>query len=189
MSKSFYILSTFGELVDIAIHLKEVEKCDVVLGITDMDYQKVGQGIVKRDNNWFKYLGQNYVFIIDGCEHGELQLYLRSQGEAVFGNGGPASEKLEEDRQMGQKLFKLAGFPQPESQNFTEISQAIQFVKENRDRRFVLKQNGSAPKSLSYVGKFEDSSDMLFHLQELQNKWNEAEFGKFNGDIMEFVDG
>ena len=189
MSNKFYILSNYGEMLELALHLQDVEKCEVVFSVPDHSCEKIGEGMVKKDNDWFNYLGKGYIFVVDGCEHGELQLYLRSKGEAVFGNGGPTSEKLESDRQFGQRLLKAAGFPQPESTNFTDINKAIQFVLAHKEKRWVLKQNGEAPKHLNYIGKFLNSVDLLWHLEQLQTKWNEAEYGKFDVDIMEFANG
>ncbi len=189
MNKKFYILSTYGELLELALHLQDVEKCDVVFSVPDHDCDKIGEGMVKKDNDWFNYMGKGYVFVIDGCEHGELQTFLRSKGEAVFGNGGVGSEKLESNRQLGQQLLKLAGFPQPESKNFTNIDEAIRFVAENKKTRYVLKQNGDAPKHLNYIGKFADSVDLLWHLDQLKTKWNESEYGKFDVDVMEYAEG
>ena len=55
--------------------------------------------------------------------------------------------------------------------------------------RFILKQNADAPKSLNYMAKFEDNSDLIFHLEELKKSWNENEFGEVDFDLMEVVRG
>jgi phosphoribosylamine-glycine ligase len=55
--------------------------------------------------------------------------------------------------------------------------------------KFILKQNGDAPKSINYKGKFESNEDMIYHLEELQKSWNESEYGAFDCDLMEVVEG
>jgi len=185
MKNKFYILSTYGEMLDVALHLQDIEGCEVVFSVPDQEYSKIGEGMIKKDNLWFNYLGQGYTFIIDGCENSQLQEYLRSKGEFVFGNGGKKSADIEDNRQLGQKIC----FPQPESKNFTSIDDALKFVQEHKDKRWVMKQNGSAPKHLNFIGKFDNNEDMIFHLNEIKKKWNESEWGKFDVDLMEFVEG
>ena len=182
----YFIKSEFGELLDLAMHLKE-EGNEVVFA-TNHEYCKIGEGILKHDCKWWNYMGKDYIFIVDGCEDGNFQDWMRSQGELVFG-GCEMGDKLENDRQLGQKLFKSAGFYQPESKNFKEIDDAIEFIHENKERRWILKQNGDAPKSINHMGKFDNNEDMLFHLQSLKKRWNETMYGKFDCDLMEIVEG
>ena len=42
--------------------------------------------------------------------------------------------------------------------------------------RYILKQEGDASKSINYLAKFDDNTDLIYHLEELKKKWNEAEF-------------
>ena len=42
---------------------------------------------------------------------------------------------------------------------------------------------------INHMGKFDDASDMIFHLQGLQKTWNEQEWGKVDFDLMEVVEG
>jgi len=183
----FIIHTEFGELLDIAIHLKN-EGNEVVMYIPDRESKKVGDGMVEKIENWHNELGKGSIWLVDGCSHGNLQDWLRSQGEFIFG-GCEMGDKLENDRQLGQKLFKSAGFYQPESKNFTDIDNALDFVLKNRDRKWILKQNGDAPKSINHMGKFDGNIDMIFHLQSLKKRWNETAYGKFDCDLMEIVDG
>lgn len=184
----FLIFTEFGELLDLAIHLQDIEKQDVIMHIPSHEYAKIGDGIIKKEKDWWNCIGKGYIWVFDGCAHGSLQDYLRAANELVFG-GSEKGDKLENDRQLAQEWFKAAGFKQPKSQNFKSIDDAIKYVNENKDQRWILKQNGDAPKSLNHMGKFDGSEDMLFHLEELKKKWNEAEFGKFDCDLMEVVEG
>jgi len=184
----FIVISTYGELLDIAIQLEKVEKYETVFCTIDHDYSKIGEGIVTKEKEWHRYIGKNYVWIIDGCENADLQDWLREQGEYVVGTNTELSE-MENDRQKGQDWFKKAGFKQPFSKNFKNIDECLEFVKENIDTKYILKQNGDAPKSINYKGKFDSNEDMIYHLEECKKSWNEAEYGAFDCDLMEVVEG
>ena len=185
--RKFFVLSSFGELLDVAMRLQD-EGEDVVLYVPDKDYKTIGDGIVPKATNWHEYLGKGYIFVVDGCENAGLQDWLRSQGEAVVGTNEVMTE-YEEDRQKGQELFKKCGFKQPDSENFTDFDEAIDFIEENEGTRFILKQNGDAPKSLNHMSKFDDGSDMIYHLEELKNTWKESTNGPVDFDLMEIVEG
>ncbi len=187
MSK-FLIFSEYGETLDLALHLQDIEKQEVVMYIADHDYRKIGEGLVKKEVAWWNCIGKGYIWVFDGCSHGNLQDWLRGRGESVFG-GSEKGDKLENDRQLAQGWFRAAGFKQPTSKNFHSFDDAVKFVSDNKSKRWILKQNGDAPKSLNHMGKFDDSSDMLFHLEELKKAWNETEFGKVDFDLMEVVEG
>lgn len=184
----FLVLSTFGELLDLAIYLSKVEKYEVLFCTLDDEYKKIGQGIVEKTDKWWENLGKDFVWVIDGCEHAEMQDWLREMGEYVVGTNKEMSD-LEEDRQKGQDWFVKAGFNQPDSQNFKDIDEAIEYVRENDGKVFILKQNGSAPKHINHKGHFESGIDMIYHLEECKKHWNENEWGAFDCDLMEVVKG
>lgn len=184
----FILFSEFGEIADLGIYLQDVEKHEVVFHIENKESRKIADGILIHVEDWYRYMGKGYVWVFDSCSFGDLQDWMREKGEAVFG-GCAEGDKLENDRQAGQDWFAEAGFDQVESQNFKDFDEASDFVSEHDDKRWILKQNGSAPKSLSHMGKFDDSSDMLYHLSELKKRWNEAQFGPVDFDLMEVVEG
>lgn len=130
----FIIVSEYGELLDLAMHLKFNEGHDVLLHIPGHDTKKIGDGIIEKiDDSWI-HMGQGYIWVFDGCVRGKRQDWLRSKGELVFG-GTEKGDKLENDRQMGQKLFKAAGFHQPISKNFkgpSAFDDAIKYINENK---------------------------------------------------------
>ena len=187
-NRKFLIVSKYGEILDLALWLQDVEHEDVTFCVTNDENKKIGLGLVKKSDTWMQFMGQGCVWVFDGCEDGKLQDWLRSKGEAVFG-GSEKGDRLENDRQLGQRLFKRAGFKQPESKNFTDLGDALKFVEDNDDKRWILKQNGSAPKHLNHMGKFEGNIDLLYHLECLKKSWNEADYGKFDCDLMEVVEG
>lgn len=185
---TFIVISTYGELLDVAIQLEKVEGFPTYFCVTDHNYTKIGDGIVTKEKDWHRCIGKGYVWVIDGCENADLQDWLREEGEYVVGTNATLSD-MENDRQKGQDWFKKAGFRQPFSKNFTSIDDCMKFVEENSEKKWILKQNGDAPKSINYKGKFEDNEDMLFHLEECKKGWNDAEYGPFDCDLMEVVEG
>ena len=184
----FLIHTEFGELLNLAIYLHKVCKHEVLFYVKDEEYKNIGEGIVPKIHDWHRYLGLDYTWVFDSCNFGDLQDWLRESGEAVFG-GCAEGDKLENDRQLGQKWFKGAGFYQVPSHNFTDIDKAIEFVQQNFSTKWILKQNGDAPKHISYATKFDGCTDLIYHLEQLQHSWNEAEYGKFDCDLMEIVEG
>lgn len=185
----FVIHTQFGELLDLAMSLKD-EGHEVVMYIPEKEYSKIGDGIIDKVDDWYKCIGEGYVWVFDGCSHGKLQDWLREKGEIVFG-GSEEGDKLENDRQLGQKLFKAAGFHQVESKNFTDIDEAIAYVKDRMDgdTRLILKQNGDAPKSINHKARFHDNTDLLYHMEKLKKGWNESLYGAFDCDLMHYVKG
>lgn len=185
---SFIVISEFGELLDVAMHLEIVEGYKTVFCVTNSEYEKIGCDIVTKDENWHNYLGKGYIWVIDGCAMADLQDWLRDQEEYVVGTNKKMSE-MENNRQKGQAWFKEAGFYQPFSKNFTDIDECLDYVLENPDGKYILKQNGDLPKSVNHKAKFDGNIDMVFHLQELKKGWSEATLGKFDVDLMEIVSG
>lgn len=184
----FLIFSEYGEIADLGIYLQDVEKHDVVIHIPDKPSKSIAEGILEHVSDWYRYIGKGYVWVFDSCSFGDLQDWLREKGESVIG-GSKKGDELENDRQMGQDWFSAAGFDQVESHNFSDFDEAIEFIRENTDRRWIMKQNGSAPKSLSHIGKFDSGVDMLQHLDEMKKGWNETQYGKVDFDMMEVVEG
>ncbi len=185
---TFVVHSAFGEISDLAYRLQS-EGHEVFLHIPESNYAKVYDGLVPKVKDWYRCIGEGYVWVFDGCDHGDLQDWLRERGELVFG-GSKLGDKLENDRQAGQAWFKKIGFDQPQSQNFKDIEGAIAFIKEHADKRWILKQSGDLPKSVNHMAKFDDNSDLIYHLEDLKKKWSEHEMGgPFEADLMEIVEG
>jgi phosphoribosylamine-glycine ligase len=185
---NFLLFSEFGEIADLGAYLAHVEKHHVVLHIEDKDHRRIYDGILPKTDTWWEFIGKGYVWVFDSCDFGNLQDWLRSIGEAVIG-GSEKADELENDRALGQAWFEELGFDQPEHYEFTSIDDLEEFVEKHRDQRWILKQEGSAPKSLSHMGQFDTCEDMLFHIRELKKHWNETEFGEFRVQLMEVVVG
>lgn len=187
MPSTFIFMTEYAEILDVALRVQS-EGHTVLFHIESAEQKKIGDGLVEKISDWHRCLGEGYTWVFDGCSHGDLQDWLRDQGEHVFG-GSKKGDALENDRQLGQKLFKQLGFKQPESHNFTSIDDALSFIEEHDQTRWILKQNGDLPKSINHMGKFDGSIDMIKHLKHLKKTWNETEYGKFDCDLMEIIEG
>jgi phosphoribosylamine--glycine ligase len=186
--RTFVFITDFGEITDLAFHLKYHEKQNVVMQIKDSKWKKIGDGLIEKIDDFHEYLGQGAIFVFDGANSGKVQDYLRGQGEAVFG-GSLLGDELENNRDKGQDLFKKMGFNQPFYQNFSDLDKLLEFVKVHKDKHYVLKQGGDLPKSMNHISKFEKSVDMIEHLEKLKQEWNSTEYGKPDFQLMEKVEG
>lgn len=196
-NKKLRVLFVSGELIagDLAYRLKK-EGCDVKLYIEDKSRKDCFDGMIKKTNNWRKeleWVGKNGLIVFDDVGYGKIQDELRKEGYLVVG-GSEGGDKLEKDRQFGQRIFKACGIKTIDSHTFDNINSAIDFVKKNKGE-WVIKQN-SHFSILTYVGVLNSGSDVISVLENykkysniknitLQKKNNGIEIGVaryFNGN-------
>ena len=113
----------------------------------------VGDGFVEKVDAWEPLKDWAEVIVFDDIGFGELAEKLRAEGKFVVG-GSVYTDKLENDREFGQKELTDAGVNTLQSWNFTSFDEAIEFVKKTPDR-YVVKPSGSAQneRSCSLSGK------------------------------------
>lgn len=163
------VLFISGELIgaDVCNRLKQ-EGCDVRLYIEDKSRKDCLDGLVEKTDNWKKelsWVGKDGLIVFDDIGYGEIADKLRSDGYTVFG-GNLMGDKLETDRDYGQKIFSVSGMKIVDHINFRNISDAISFLKKHKSR-WVVKQNAHEG-SLTYVGEMDDSSDAINILESYQ---------------------
>lgn len=159
---------------DLCLRLKK-EGHDVRLFIEDEDQRVNYEGMVEKSFDWkndIEWVGKDGLFIFDGIGYGSFQDELRSQGYSVVG-GCALSDRLENDRQYGQKIFSLCGIPIVSSINFSSPEGAIDFVRKN-PAKWVVKQNGHVDKLFNYVGQLSSGQDVIDLLENYCAK-NQAE--------------
>lgn len=122
--------------------------------------------------------------VFDGQEFGIYQQLMRrggamSIGSSVFG------ARIESSRYAQYKVAKAIGVRIPETRFFESIDEAISFLKKEK-KRYVLKQNRNLPKSFNYVAEFDDSYDLILHLEALKKRYPDIQ-GNFV--LQRFVDG
>ena len=132
----------------------------------------VGDGFVEKVDAWEPLKDWAEVIVFDDIGFGELAEKLRAEGKAVVG-GSVYTDKLENDREFGQKELTEAGVNTLQSWNFTSFDEAIEFVKKTPDR-YVIKPSGSAQneKELLFVGEEEDGKDVEQVLEHYKQKWS-----------------
>lgn len=125
------------------------------------------EGFVPESKDYKDDLPWADLVICDCTGFGKINDAVRKRGIPVIG-GTALSDAMEEDRGVGQKLFKALGMKVLESKEFKKIPEAIKYVQDN-PKRYVVKVSGNvADKSLTYVGQLEDGRDIppvLFHME------------------------
>ena len=118
--------------------------------------------LVEKIFNWkneIKWVGKDGLIIFDDVGFGKEQDKLRKKGYTVYG-GNEMSDKLENERQETQEIFKEHGMNVKEIIDFKNVYEALEYATEN-PKAWVIKQNDRAPKSLNYVSEFSDGRDVV----------------------------
>src|SRR4029450_13339827 len=80
-------------------------------------------------------------------------------------------DRLESERESGQKLLATLGLPTAETHVFGDFDRAARFVRE-RPGRYVYKPDGPGFASTrTYVGQLDDGTDMLGVLVRQSATW------------------
>lgn len=155
---------------NLAYRMKQ-EGHDVKLYIEDKDSRKCFDYIVPKVLSWKKelnWVGKDGLIVFDFIGQGKIQDDLRKKGYKVFG-GSELGEKLELDREFGQKIFSEVGMKTVPLKDFKNVEDAIIYANIHRNR-WVIKQNNGM-KGLSYIGQMKDGSDVISVLKNyLSNK-------------------
>ncbi|NQV88006.1 MAG: hypothetical protein HQ402_00430 [Parcubacteria group bacterium] len=153
-------------------YLLTQEGHDVKLFVQEKDRRKNFDHMVKKTNNWkreVKWVGKDGLIVFDDAGYGKDQDRLRKKGYTVFG-GCELGDKLENNREYGQKIFAECGMKTVMLKDFDNMDDAVMFVKKHK-KAWVIKQNGHAAKTLNYVGVFSDGRDVISVLKNyLQNR-------------------
>lgn len=142
--------------------LLSLEGHDVKIHIGDKKRGANFDYLLKKTKNWkseLSWVGKDGLIVFDDIGYGSIQTKLRKQGYRVFG-GSQYGDKLETDREYAQKIFAEHGLKTKETKDFENIYDAIEYIQKNPDA-WVVKQNGSASKSINYVGYFKDGKDVI----------------------------
>jgi len=123
----------------------------------------------KKDLDW---IGKTGLIVFDSSGYGKVQDDLRGKGYLVVG-GNQFADKLEHDRQYGQKILSVCGMKIIPSVNFSSTKSAIKFVEENNGP-WVVKQNGHINTSFNYVGQLNNGKDVISVLKNY-NRNNKKE--------------
>lgn len=123
---------------------------------------KISRPLIRFVSDWkkeLKWVGKDGLIVFDYTGMGKIQDDLRKQGYSVFG-GCEGGDKIENNRQYGQRIFSVCGINVKASTDFRNIDEMINFVKKDQ-RQWVIKQNGHMDKGLNYVSRLKNSEDAI----------------------------
>lgn len=155
------ILFVSNDLIagDVA-YLLVKEGHDVKLYIEEKDRRHNFDNLVPKTKDWKKeldWVGKDGLIVFDDVGYGRDQDKLRKQGYKVFG-GSALGDKLELNREFGQKIFAEHGLKTVPLKDFNNLDDAVVFAKEN-PAPWVIKRSGGSIKFVSYVSEYEDGRD------------------------------
>lgn len=135
---------------------------DVKLFIQKKEGKNNLNNLVEKTNDWKKeldWVGRDGLIIFDDVGYGKIQNKLRADGYIVFGGSG-LGEKLECDREFGQKILAKNGMRTASLKDFKNLNEAIEHIKKH-PAKWVIKQNDHVYKNLTYVGNLESGLDTI----------------------------
>lgn len=164
--------------LDLAVILK-LQGNDVDVIITDAEAVDVGKnmgvniilGLDKLNEIKSKY----DLFINDDVYFGNISNKLRKEGRPVIG-GSIDTDVWENNRQIGMKIMELANIPVPETQEFSDYKEALDFVSES-ENLYVLKYSGmeGTAKSKTVVPLVKE--ELLWYLEDFsKNSSSDSKF-------------
>ena len=130
-----------------------------------------GDGFFQKVKDYNEWTDWADLIVADDGRLGKICDELRAKGKLVWG-GTEWTDDIEDDRGSGQQVLKRIGMTVPESFEFKNPDQAIQFLKSNPGR-YVVKPSGPIQdeKALTYVAKEDDGADMIAVLTNYKEKW------------------
>lgn len=157
--------------IDLAYRLTQ-EHHEVKFFIQSQTEKDVGDGFVEKVSSWEDLLPWADVVVFDDIGFGRVADRLRSEGKKVVG-GSSYTDRLENEREFGQRELAKAGISILPSWNFSDFDEAIRFVQGNRGR-YVIKPSGRAQneKELLFVGQEEDGNDIIDVLTHYKKSWS-----------------
>jgi phosphoribosylamine--glycine ligase len=170
-AKKILVISFDGLLIDLAWKLTK-EGSIIKFYTENKNERSVGQGFIEIVGEWESLKDWADLIIFDDNGFGNLPEKLKKEGKAVLG-GNSYTDKLELDREFGQKEMEDAGLTVPPYWDFSSFDTAIDFVK-NNPLRYVVKPNGQAQsdKILSFIGQEEDGLDLITMLERYKKFWS-----------------
>ncbi|MEK6961017.1 MAG: phosphoribosylglycinamide synthetase C domain-containing protein [Nanoarchaeota archaeon] len=122
----------------------------------------VYEGFIERVDKPDDHYALADVIVFDDTGFGELAEKLRKEGKKVVG-GSIYTDRLEEDREFGQKEMEDSGITILPHWDFDDYEKAIAFLKENPGR-YVYKPSGTISsefKGLLFIAHDEDGADLI----------------------------
>lgn len=171
----FLLYSGFGEGSQILKRI-QLEGNEVGLYIDDKIYKNVFDGLLPKVDNPESFIDKETTIIFDMSGFGSIADTWRRKGNYIYG-ASKFADNLEHDRNFGFESMQKSGIKIPEYKEFTKFPDAVNYIKDNLDKRLVFKPNGSMPCKLTYVS--DDSEQLLEYLRFVEER--------FSKDIDSFI--
>lgn len=175
---NFHMISKCGEGSGLLQRIAQ-EGNEVSLQILEDDYSSVYNGLLRKT----EYPQDGDIIIYDSSGNGVRADKYRKQGFKVFGASSFA-DKLEHDRGFGLDFMRSHGISIPETKTFTDFGKGIEFIKANKDKRFVFKPSGELPCKLTY--SCSDAKDLILYMKYVEENFD-REIEDFV--LQEFIEG
>jgi phosphoribosylamine--glycine ligase len=164
---NFHLYSKCGEGCGLALRLQE-EGNKVSVFIREREYRSVYKGILKQSKNF----PDDAIVVFDSSGMGSEAEAFKKSGKKVFG-GSIFADKIEMDRKFGLDLMTKAGIQIPETKEFNNVDDAIEFLHSS-DEDYVFKPSGDLPSKLTY--KPCDKEDLIKYLEFVEEEYDLADF-------------
>lgn len=186
--KNFLFVSWESLSGDIAWQLKK-EGHQVKIYIKDQKNRDVYDGFLEKVERWEYHVDWANVIVFDDIGFGKWADELRKKGKLVVG-GSAYTDNLEDNREFGQTEMEKAGMSILPHWDFSDLSSAIKFIRENPNR-YVFKPNytvgtGEDLHDLLFLGEEDDGKDIL-DILESNKKFLESKIKSFQ--LQKFVSG
>lgn len=174
----YYRLSQAGH--EVRVHIDEPEAHDVYGGMLHRVHDWHSQ------LGWIRQAGSDGIILFESAIRGEVQDELRQAGYQVIG-GSAYGDRLENERELGQKTLRGLGLKTVQSHRFTNFASAIDFIRQS-PARYVFKLNdANSERTRNYIGAMETGTDMVAFLQLQLAQWHENWLPDFV--LMEYLEG
>jgi len=157
------------------------EGCEVLVYNKAKEAKDVGRGLIPLTGSieTWKVWGKqkpDTIFFFDQSGAGKLADELRNSGCRVV-NSGSFMDRLEKDREFGEKIAAKIGMKLPPSQPFPTIAAAIAFLQTNPkqeagDGGWAWKPNRQLGSNATFVGK--TSAEVIEFLGYAQRTWGDS---------------
>lgn len=156
------------------------EGADIMLYIPSKESNDIGTNIVPKTESkeeWMEWgaSDSNTVYFFDASGSGKLGDELRKSGKHVIGSG-TFMDKLETDRDYGEKLAKKVGITCPPTESFSSLFAVLAWLKKNPEQE--AGDGGWAWKSDKYLGSdatlvSKDTEEITEHIEHVKERFGD----------------
>ncbi len=164
--KKFLFVSKDSLSGDLAMSLVK-EGHAVKIFFSDRYSQDVYRGLLNKVHEWRKYIHWADVIVFDDENFGKHADTLRRRNKPIVG-GSLYTDRLETDREFGQKELEYYGIKVLPRWNFDDYEKAIRFIRNHPDR-YVFKPTGDGQagyKGIVIIAQESDGKDLLEFLKQ-----------------------